>query len=97
LPLALDHSPGFEARMPMALAIIGGNCVSTLFTLYVVPCAYNLFAYFEKGENESEHDRPVDRGGKHGQQQDPKQKNDQNNSGVAVISAAANVHSKAGS
>jgi hypothetical protein len=62
LPLAIDHSPGFEARMPMALAIIGGNCVSTLFTLYVVPCAYNLLAYFETKHQESEHDLPVHRG-----------------------------------
>lgn len=51
LPLAIDSSPGWEARMPMALAIIGGNIVSTLFTLFVVPCAYNLLAYFERPDS----------------------------------------------
>lgn len=57
LPLAIDRSPGFEARMPMALAIIGGNVVSTLFTLYVVPCAYNLLARLERPvKSDDEHD-----------------------------------------
>jgi multidrug efflux pump subunit AcrB len=51
LPLALDRSPGFETRVPMALAIIGGTIVSTLFTLYVVPCAYNLLARWERPDH----------------------------------------------
>ena len=48
LPLAIDSSPGWEARVPMALAIIGGNIVSTLFTLFVVPAAYSLMVRLER-------------------------------------------------
>jgi len=60
LPLAIDSSPGFETRIPMALAIIGGMTVSTLFTLYVVPCAYELFSGLERTgrEHEADHDLP---------------------------------------
>lgn len=47
MPLAIDHGPGSETRIPMGLAIIGGTLISTLFTLYVVPCAYNLFSNLE--------------------------------------------------
>ncbi len=55
LPLAIDSGPGNETRVPMALAIIGGNVVSTLFTLYVVPCAYNLMSRLERsGEDEED-------------------------------------------
>jgi multidrug efflux pump subunit AcrB len=54
LPLALDRSAGFETRVPMALAIIGGTIVSTLFTLYVVPCAYSLLTHFERHRAEDE-------------------------------------------
>jgi len=48
LPLALGIGAGAEARRPMALAIIGGVLVSTVFTLFVVPCAYSLFARLER-------------------------------------------------
>ena len=48
LPLAIDSGPGSETRVPMALAIIGGNVVSTMFTLFVVPCAYNLMTKLER-------------------------------------------------
>lgn len=47
LPLALGIGPGAETRMPMAIAVIGGIVVSTLFTLFVVPCAYTLMARLE--------------------------------------------------
>lgn len=56
LPLAIDSSPGWEARMPMALAIIGGNIVSTFFTLYVVPCAYSLMGRLEKPQSATDDD-----------------------------------------
>lgn len=56
MPLALDRSPGYEARVPMALAIIGGNIISTLFTLYVVPAAYNLMATLERPHVDDEDD-----------------------------------------
>jgi len=48
LPLALAFGPGAELRAPMAIAVIGGVLVSTLLTLFVVPCVYELLAKFEK-------------------------------------------------
>lgn len=48
IPLALPTGAGFESRQPMAFAILGGTIVSTILTLYVVPCAYELFARLEK-------------------------------------------------
>jgi len=47
IPLALALGPGAETRVPMALAVIGGVFVSTLLTLFVVPCVYELLARFE--------------------------------------------------
>jgi HAE1 family hydrophobic/amphiphilic exporter-1 len=32
----------------MAIAVIGGVLVSTLLTLFVVPCVYELLARFER-------------------------------------------------
>lgn len=52
LPLALAFGPGAETRVPMALAVIGGVIVSTMLTLFVVPCVYELFARFERGRRE---------------------------------------------
>lgn len=48
LPPALAIGPGAESRIPMSVAIIGGALVSTLFTLFVVPCAYRVMARFER-------------------------------------------------
>ncbi len=47
VPAALALGPGAEVRMPMAIAVIGGVVVSTLLTLFVVPCAYSLFSNIE--------------------------------------------------
>lgn len=47
VPPALAIGPGAESRIPMAAAVIGGVTLSTILTLYVVPCAYSLFARFE--------------------------------------------------
>ena len=44
LPLALAIGPGAETRVPMALAVIGGVIVSTLLTLFVVPCVYEVLS-----------------------------------------------------
>ena len=41
---ALGIGPGAEVRVSMAVVIIGGVCVSTLFSLIVVPCLYSLLA-----------------------------------------------------
>jgi hydrophobe/amphiphile efflux-1 (HAE1) family protein len=40
VPAALVVGPGGEVRAPMAVAVIGGVTVSTLLTLFVVPCFY---------------------------------------------------------
>jgi HAE1 family hydrophobic/amphiphilic exporter-1 len=44
IPPAIAIGPGAESRVPMALAVLGGVLVSTLLTLFVVPCVYSLFA-----------------------------------------------------
>jgi HAE1 family hydrophobic/amphiphilic exporter-1 len=48
VPPALALGPGAETRVPMAVAVIGGVLVSTVLTLFVVPCAYELLSKFEK-------------------------------------------------
>lgn len=50
IPPALALGPGAESRIPMSVTIIGGVMVSTLFTLFVVPCAYSLMSRFEKSK-----------------------------------------------
>lgn len=47
IPPALAIGPGAESRIPMALSVIGGVIVSTLLTLFVVPCVYALFDRLE--------------------------------------------------
>lgn len=58
VPAALSLGPGSETRIPMAVSIIGGVLVSTLLTLFVVPCAYSVLSRFER---ESESDKEVQR------------------------------------
>jgi HAE1 family hydrophobic/amphiphilic exporter-1 len=41
---ALGIGPGAEVRVSMSVVIIGGVLVSTLFSLLVVPCLYDLLA-----------------------------------------------------
>lgn len=54
VPAAMSFGPGAEARQPMAIAVIGGVLVSTFLTLYVVPCVYSLFAFFDRRERKFE-------------------------------------------
>ncbi|MBH48363.1 MAG: hypothetical protein CME71_09370 [Halobacteriovorax sp.] len=42
LPAALGTGAGYETRVPLALAVIGGVLLSTLLTLVVIPCFYSL-------------------------------------------------------
>ena len=42
IPGAINFGPGAETRVPMSVVIVGGVLLSTLFTLYVVPCLYSL-------------------------------------------------------
>jgi len=48
IPPAMAIGPGAETRIPMAITIIGGVIVSTLLTLFVVPCVYSLFTKIER-------------------------------------------------
>lgn len=52
IPGALALGPGSETRIPMSLTIIGGVGLSTLMTLYVVPCVYSMFTSLERPEKE---------------------------------------------
>lgn len=44
IPEALSKGAGSETMVPMAVSIIGGVMLSTVLTLFVVPCAYKVFA-----------------------------------------------------
>lgn len=55
IPPALALGPGAETRIPMAVAVIGGVLVSTVLTLFVVPCAYLLFTRLEKHPERDPH------------------------------------------
>lgn len=44
MPLALSTSQGSELWKPMAITVIGGLTVSTIFTLIIVPTVYAVFA-----------------------------------------------------
>jgi HAE1 family hydrophobic/amphiphilic exporter-1 len=50
IPEALNFGAGAETRVPMAIAIIGGVLVSTVLTLFVVPCVYSVLTRFERPE-----------------------------------------------
>ena len=47
IPEALSKGSGSETMVPMAVAVIGGVMLSTILTLFVVPCAYEVFSKFE--------------------------------------------------
>ncbi|HRY28477.1 MAG TPA: efflux RND transporter permease subunit [Elusimicrobiota bacterium] len=53
VPSALTLGPGAELRAPMGVAVIGGVFLSTLLTLFVVPCAYSLVVRFESEKEAS--------------------------------------------
>lgn len=54
VPEAFALGPGSELIRPMAISVIGGVLVSTLLTLFVVPCAYSLCSRFESRKHEEE-------------------------------------------
>lgn len=54
IPLALALGPGAEVMRPMAIAVIGGVTLSTLLTLFVVPCAYSFFSRFDSKKHQKE-------------------------------------------
>lgn len=54
IPTALASGAGAETRAPMAQVIIGGVILSTLLTLFVVPCAYSLFSRLESHKHDAD-------------------------------------------
>jgi HAE1 family hydrophobic/amphiphilic exporter-1 len=52
IPEALSKGSGSETMVPMAVSIIGGVTLSTILTLFVVPCAYEIFSKFEAHRNQ---------------------------------------------
>ncbi|WP_413558212.1 efflux RND transporter permease subunit [Bdellovibrio sp. HCB209] len=48
VPSATATGAGSETMRPMALCLIGGVFVSTILTLFVVPCVYSLMDRFRK-------------------------------------------------
>ncbi|MCX6129527.1 MAG: efflux RND transporter permease subunit, partial [Proteobacteria bacterium] len=51
-PLILGSGMGSEARLPMGLAIIGGTILSSLLTLFVVPCFYLILSNLERKQRQ---------------------------------------------
>ena len=49
IPLALNVGSGAELQRPLAIAVIGGLTISTIFTVIVIPTAYLLLA--DKSKN----------------------------------------------
>jgi hydrophobe/amphiphile efflux-1 (HAE1) family protein len=54
LPLVFGDSMGQETRTPMGLTIAAGSAVSTIFTLFVVPCLYKILYFFESPDQAKE-------------------------------------------
>lgn len=48
LPLVIGDSIGQETRTPMGLTIIGGSILSTILTLFVIPCLYLILSRYER-------------------------------------------------
>jgi multidrug efflux pump len=44
VPLVIASGAGSEARMVIGLVILSGVMVATVFTLYIIPCAYRMLA-----------------------------------------------------
>lgn len=54
IPQAVALGPGSETTRPMAVVVIGGVILSTLLTLFVVPCAYTLLCRLESRKHNEE-------------------------------------------
>lgn len=57
VPEALSKGSGSETMVPMAVSVIGGVTLSTILTLFVVPCAYEIFSKFEANHNQLPNDK----------------------------------------
>ena len=60
IPEALSRGAGSETMVPMAVSVIGGVALSTVLTLFVVPCAYEIFAKFEHGSYRAKGEEKTD-------------------------------------
>jgi HAE1 family hydrophobic/amphiphilic exporter-1 len=49
LPMTIGFGQSVSLRSPMALAVIGGLVTSTLLTLIVIPCVYDVLDRITKG------------------------------------------------
>jgi hydrophobe/amphiphile efflux-1 (HAE1) family protein len=54
IPEALSRGAGHELMVPMAVTVIGGVLVSTVLTLLVVPCFYEIMSQFENTTSDTE-------------------------------------------
>jgi hydrophobe/amphiphile efflux-1 (HAE1) family protein len=54
VPPAMSLGLGSETTRPMAIVVIGGVLLSTMLTLFVIPCAYSLLARFESRRHQRE-------------------------------------------
>jgi multidrug efflux pump subunit AcrB len=59
VPMALGIGEGSETNLPLARAVIGGLTVSTVFTLFLVPCVYTLLDRFAKRSAPDESEEPA--------------------------------------
>lgn len=65
LPQAFAFGAGAEVMRPMAISVVGGVFLSTLLTLFVVPCAYSLMTKYEGHKHEAELKEALDDIDKH--------------------------------
>ena len=54
LPEALSRGAGNELIVPMAVTVIGGVFFSTILTLFVIPCFYELMGSLENHTHDKE-------------------------------------------
>lgn len=67
IPSATAFGEGSETMRPMAITIIGGVLVSTILTLFVVPCVYSMLDRFRSRDRSNENIRQAfDRVGSEG-------------------------------
>jgi len=46
IPMAIDKSESANLWSPLAITVIGGMTLSTMLTLFIIPCVYLVFCDF---------------------------------------------------
>ncbi|MFA6384267.1 MAG: efflux RND transporter permease subunit, partial [Candidatus Omnitrophota bacterium] len=46
IPMAIDKSESSNLWSPLAITVIGGLTLSTILTLFIIPCVYQVFCDF---------------------------------------------------